>query len=157
MQAAAVHVRAAGRADQDPEPGRRHEHEWQVWEDVPLPDDKVLIPGVMETTSNYIEHPELVAQRVERYAKVVGRERVLAERDCGFGSLVGMRATAPSIAWAKLETMAEGARLASSRLRRHALACGRRRPRVSWAGQRFEPLLQSSASQFLASELAGGR
>lgn len=94
----------------------RHEHEWQVWEDVPLPEDKVLIPGVVDTTNNYIEHPELVAQRLERYAKVVGRERVLAGSDCGFGTLVGMRATVPSIAWAKLETMAEGARLASSRL-----------------------------------------
>jgi 5-methyltetrahydropteroyltriglutamate--homocysteine methyltransferase len=94
----------------------RHEHEWQVWEDVELPEDKVLIPGVVDTTNNYIEHPELVAQRIERYAKVVGRERVLAGSDCGFGTLVGMRATVPSIAWAKLETMAEGARLASARL-----------------------------------------
>lgn len=94
----------------------RHEHEWQVWEDVPLPEDKVLIPGVVDTTNNYIEHPELVAQRLERYAKVVGRERVLAGSDCGFATLVGMRATVPSIAWAKLETMAEGARLASARL-----------------------------------------
>lgn len=94
----------------------RHEHEWQVWEDVKLPDDKVLIPGVVDTTNNYLEHPELIAQRIERYAKVVGRERVLAGTDCGFATMVGMRATAPSVAWAKLEMMAEGARIASSRL-----------------------------------------
>jgi 5-methyltetrahydropteroyltriglutamate--homocysteine methyltransferase len=94
----------------------RHEHEWQVWEDVTLPDDKVLVPGVVDTTNNYIEHPELVAQRLERYAKVVGRERVMAGTDCGFATFVGMRNTVPTVAWAKLETMAEGARIASSRL-----------------------------------------
>lgn len=94
----------------------RHDHEWKIWEDVELPDDKVLVPGVVDTTNNYIEHPELIAQRIERYASVVGRERVLAGSDCGFATLVGMRATAPTIAWKKLEAMAEGARIASSRL-----------------------------------------
>jgi 5-methyltetrahydropteroyltriglutamate--homocysteine methyltransferase len=94
----------------------RHEHEWAVWDEVALPEDKVLVPGVVDTTNNYIEHPELIAQRLERYASVVGRERVIAGSDCGFATLVGMRATAPSIAWRKLEAMAEGARIASARL-----------------------------------------
>jgi 5-methyltetrahydropteroyltriglutamate--homocysteine methyltransferase len=94
----------------------RHEHEWQVFEDVPLPDGKVLMPGVIDSTNNYIEHPELVAQRLVRYANVVGRENVIAATDCGFGTLVGMRATVPSVAWAKLETMAKGAELASRQL-----------------------------------------
>lgn len=94
----------------------RHDHEWKIWEEVWLPDDKVLVPGVVDVTNNYIEHPELIAQRIERYASVVGRERVIAGSDCGFATLVGLRATAPSIAWKKLESMAEGARIASSRL-----------------------------------------
>ena len=94
----------------------RHDHEWKVWEEVSLPEEKVLMPGVVDTTNNYIEHPELIAQRIERYASVVGRERVIAGSDCGFATLVGMRATAPTIAWKKLESMAEGARIASSRL-----------------------------------------
>ena len=94
----------------------RHEHEWQVFERVPLPEGKVLVPGVIDSTNNYIEHPELVAQRLVRYAGVVGRENVIAGTDCGFGTLVGMRATAPSVAWAKLETMARGAELATREL-----------------------------------------
>lgn len=94
----------------------RHEHEWQVFEQVRLPEGKVLVPGVIDSTNNYIEHPELVAQRLVRYANVVGRENVIAGTDCGFGTLVGMRATAPSVAWAKLETLATGARLASQQL-----------------------------------------
>jgi 5-methyltetrahydropteroyltriglutamate--homocysteine methyltransferase len=94
----------------------RHEHEWQVFERVPLPEGKVLVPGVIDSTNNYIEHPELVAQRLLRYAGVAGRENVIAGTDCGFGTLVGMRATAPSVAWAKLETMARGAELATREL-----------------------------------------
>jgi 5-methyltetrahydropteroyltriglutamate--homocysteine methyltransferase len=94
----------------------RHEHEWQVFEHVPFPAGKVLMPGVIDSTNNYIEHPELVAQRLVRYASVVGKENVIAGTDCGFGTLVGMRATAPSVAWAKLETMAKGAELASRQL-----------------------------------------
>jgi 5-methyltetrahydropteroyltriglutamate--homocysteine methyltransferase len=112
--ATALNISASGLLVEAANP--RHEHEWQVWEDVPLPDDKVLIPGVIDTTNNYIEHPELVAQRIERYARVVGRERVLAGTDCGFGTFVGLRQTVPTVAWAKLETMAQGARIASSRL-----------------------------------------
>ena len=94
----------------------RHEHEWQVFERVQLPKGKVLMPGVIDSTNNYIEHPELVAQRLVRYAGVVGRENVIAGTDCGFGTLVGMRATVPSVAWAKLETMARGAELATREL-----------------------------------------
>jgi 5-methyltetrahydropteroyltriglutamate--homocysteine methyltransferase len=94
----------------------RHEHEWQVFEQVPLPEGKVLMPGVIDSTNNYIEHPELVAQRLVRYANVVGKENVIAATDCGFGTLVGMRATVPSVAWAKLETMVKGAHLASEQL-----------------------------------------
>jgi 5-methyltetrahydropteroyltriglutamate--homocysteine methyltransferase len=94
----------------------RHEHEWQVFEDLSLPNGKILMPGVIDSTNNYIEHPELVAQRLVRYANVVGKENVMAASDCGFGTLVGMRATAPSVAWAKMETMARGAELATREL-----------------------------------------
>jgi 5-methyltetrahydropteroyltriglutamate--homocysteine methyltransferase len=90
----------------------RHEHEWQVFEDVKLPDGAVLIPGVIGHYSDYIEHPELVAQRLLRYANLVGRENVIAGVDCGLGNRVGH----PSIGWAKFESMAEGARIASEKL-----------------------------------------
>ncbi|MGH7388001.1 MAG: cobalamin-independent methionine synthase II family protein [Candidatus Rokuibacteriota bacterium] len=99
----------------------RHEHEWAVFEDVKLPDDKILIPGVLDSTTNFIEHPELVAQRIVRYAGVVGRERVIAGTDCGFGTFARANPQVePEIAWAKLRAMAEGARLASARLWRTA-------------------------------------
>jgi 5-methyltetrahydropteroyltriglutamate--homocysteine methyltransferase len=94
----------------------RHEHEWTVFEQIPLPADKVLIPGVIDTCTNYIEHPETVAQRIERYARVVGRERVIAGIDCGFATIAGRSAVVPDVAYAKLASLAEGARLASSRL-----------------------------------------
>jgi 5-methyltetrahydropteroyltriglutamate--homocysteine methyltransferase len=94
----------------------RHEHEWAVFRDVKLPDGKVVIPGVIDSTTNFIEHPELVAQRIERYAGVVGRENVIAGVDCGFATFVGAPTVVPSIAWAKLEALAEGARIASARL-----------------------------------------
>jgi 5-methyltetrahydropteroyltriglutamate--homocysteine methyltransferase len=94
----------------------RHAHEWTVFEDVALPDGKVLIPGVLDTTTNYIEHPELVAQRIVRYARLVGRESVIAGTDCGFASFAGSSAVDPAIVWAKLEAMAEGAALASREL-----------------------------------------
>jgi 5-methyltetrahydropteroyltriglutamate--homocysteine methyltransferase len=94
----------------------RHEHEWTVFERMPLPDDKVLIPGVIDTCTTYIEHPETVAQRIERYARVVGRERVIAGTDCGFGTMAGRSAVVADVAYAKLASLAEGARLASSRL-----------------------------------------
>ena len=94
----------------------RHEHEWAVFEDVKLPDGKVLIPGVIDSTNNYIEHPELIAQRIARYAKLVGRENVLAGTDCGFGTFVGLSAVDPRITWAKFEAMADGSKLASQEL-----------------------------------------
>ena len=94
----------------------RHAHEWQLFETVGVPDDKVLCPGVIEPQSNYIEHPELVAQRIERYARLVGPERVMAGVDCGFSIHVGMQGIDPDVAWAKLSSLAEGARIASDRL-----------------------------------------
>jgi 5-methyltetrahydropteroyltriglutamate--homocysteine methyltransferase len=94
----------------------RHAHEWQVWRDVRIPDEKVLVPGVIESCSNYIEHPELIAERIERFAAIVGRERVLAGSDCGFSTFAGYPPVDPQITWAKLQALAEGARLASERL-----------------------------------------
>jgi 5-methyltetrahydropteroyltriglutamate--homocysteine methyltransferase len=95
----------------------RHAHEWTVWRDARVPDDKVLIPGVVDTCTNYIEHPELVAQRICQFADIVGRERVLAGTDCGFATFVGHTGRVdPDIAFRKLASLAEGARLASDRL-----------------------------------------
>ena len=91
----------------------RHAHEWKLFERVKLPKGKVLIPGVLESKTNYVEHPELVAQRIGRYARLVGRENVIAGTDCGFGTWVGQAAVDPGVVWAKLASMAEGARLAS--------------------------------------------
>jgi 5-methyltetrahydropteroyltriglutamate--homocysteine methyltransferase len=92
----------------------RHAHEWRVFEDTPVPDGKVLIPGVIESKTNYLEHPELVAQRIGRYAALVGRENVIAGVDCGFGTWVGQAAVDPGVVWKKLESLAEGARIASA-------------------------------------------
>jgi len=94
----------------------RHEHEWKIFEEVRLPAGKTLIPGVIDTCSTYIEHPEVVAQRLVRFARVVGRENVIAGTDCGFGTFVGASVLAPSVAWAKLQSLADGARLASREL-----------------------------------------
>ena len=91
----------------------RHAHEWTVFEEVKLPAGKVLIPGVLESKTNFIEHPELIAQRIARYAKLVGRENVIAGSDCGYGTWVGQAAVDPAVVWAKLASMAEGARLAT--------------------------------------------
>jgi 5-methyltetrahydropteroyltriglutamate--homocysteine methyltransferase len=93
-----------------------HAHEWRVFEDVKLPGGKYVIPGVLDTTTNIIEHPEVVAQRLARYAGVVGKENVMAGTDCGFGTGAGMSAVVPSVVWAKLQAMAEGAALASKEL-----------------------------------------
>jgi 5-methyltetrahydropteroyltriglutamate--homocysteine methyltransferase len=89
----------------------RHEHEWKVWEEVKLPDDKLILPGVVSHATNVVEHPELVAERILRFANLVGRERVVASTDCGLGGRIH-----PQIAWAKLETLAQGAALASKQL-----------------------------------------
>ena len=94
----------------------RHEHEWTMFEDVKLPDGKVLIPGVLDSTTNYIEHPELVAQRIVRYAQLVGRENIFAGSDCGFATFASYLTIDPAITWAKLRAMADGARLASTQL-----------------------------------------
>lgn len=94
----------------------RHAHEWTLFQNSKVPDDKILCPGVIECQSNYIEHPELVAQRIERYANLVGRERVMAGVDCGFSIHVGMQGIDPEVAWAKLAALAQGAEIATNRL-----------------------------------------
>jgi 5-methyltetrahydropteroyltriglutamate--homocysteine methyltransferase len=93
----------------------RHAHEWKIFEEIKPPEDKVLVPGVIECQSNYIEHPELVAQRIERYANLVGRDNVMAGVDCGFSVHVGTGGVDPDVVWAKLAALSEGARLASRR------------------------------------------
>jgi len=94
----------------------RHEHEWALWREVKLPDDKILIPGVIDTSTNYVEHPELVAERIGRFAGAVGRERVIAGTDCGFGTFAGYGKIDPEIAFKKLKSLVDGAALASKRL-----------------------------------------
>ena len=94
----------------------RHEHEWRIWNEIKLPDDKILIPGVVSHCVYQVEHPELVAERIERFAGVVGRERVIAGTDCGFATSRAGDEVHPDVAWAKLRSLAEGARIASSRL-----------------------------------------
>jgi 5-methyltetrahydropteroyltriglutamate--homocysteine methyltransferase len=94
----------------------RHEHEWKVWQDVKLPDGKVLIPGVISHATNVVEHPELVAERITRLARLVGRDNIIAGTDCGFAQGPFHRRVHPSIMWAKLETLAQGARLATTEL-----------------------------------------
>ena len=91
----------------------RHEHEWEVFDEHTLPDDKIVIPGVIDSTSNFIEHPKLIAQRIGRYASKVGRERVIAGSDCGFATFAERPAVHPDIAWAKLTALVEGAEIAS--------------------------------------------
>jgi 5-methyltetrahydropteroyltriglutamate--homocysteine methyltransferase len=94
----------------------RHAHEWTVFKDLKIPEDKVLIPGILATTTNYIEHPLLVAERIERFAHIVGRERVIAGTDCGFGTFAGFGPVEPDIAYLKLQSLAQGAQIASRRL-----------------------------------------
>jgi len=94
----------------------RHAHEWAVFRDVKIPEGKVLIPGLLATTTNYIEHPQLVAERIERFAQIVGRERVMAGSDCGFGTFAGFGPVEPDIAYLKLRSLVEGAQIASRRL-----------------------------------------
>jgi 5-methyltetrahydropteroyltriglutamate--homocysteine methyltransferase len=107
-------IRAGGYSFEAANP--RHEHEWQVWQTVTLPPEKVLIPGVVSHCITLVEHPELVAQRIARYAEVVGRERVLASNDCGFATAGAGDEVHPDVAWAKMAALVEGARLASQRL-----------------------------------------
>ena len=93
----------------------RHAHEWTVFEErkSDIPDDKILIPGVVDTTTNFVEHPKLVAQRLEKFVSIVGHERVIAGSDCGFGTFAGYGAVDPEIAYAKLKALSEGAKLVS--------------------------------------------
>jgi len=95
----------------------RHGHEWKVWQDVKLPEGKIIIPGVIDSTSNFVEHPELVADRIVQYAQIVGRDNVIAGADCGFGTFAGRVQVDTKIVWMKLASLAEGARLASKQLR----------------------------------------
>ena len=94
----------------------RHEHEWAVWRDASIPEDKQLAPGLIDTCSNYLEHPELIAQRIERFAAIVGKDRVIASTDCGFGTFAGYGKIDPAVAWKKLAALREGADLADARL-----------------------------------------
>jgi 5-methyltetrahydropteroyltriglutamate--homocysteine methyltransferase len=94
----------------------RHEHEWKVWKNVKLPDGKILIPGVISHSTILVEHPELVADRIVRYAEIVGRENVIAGSDCGFATFAGSKEVHPSIVWAKLKALSDGARIASKQL-----------------------------------------
>jgi 5-methyltetrahydropteroyltriglutamate--homocysteine methyltransferase len=94
----------------------RHGHEWEVWKRIKLPDDRAIMPGVIDSLTNFVEHPELVAQRICQYASVVGRERVIAAVDCGFETFIGTGRIDPTIVFAKLESLVQGARIASARL-----------------------------------------
>lgn len=94
----------------------RHEHEWKVWRDARIPEEKVLVPGLIDSCSNYVEHPELVAQRIEVFAGIVGVDRVIAGTDCGFGTFAGYGKIDPAVTWKKLKALREGADIAAARL-----------------------------------------
>ena len=94
----------------------RHAHEWAIWPEARLPEDKILVPGLLTSTSNYVEHPELVAQRLLQFADIVGRDRVMAGTDCGFGTFAGIGKMDAEISWRKLAALVEGTRRASDRL-----------------------------------------
>jgi len=96
----------------------RHEHEWTVWRDAAIPDDKILAPGLIDTCSNYVEHEELIAQRLARYIAIVGHDRVVASTDCGFGTFAGYGKIDPDVAWKKLNALSQGAALAAARAAR---------------------------------------
>ncbi|MBO0739192.1 MAG: cobalamin-independent methionine synthase II family protein [Alphaproteobacteria bacterium] len=114
--AVALKARPAGLSFEAANP--RHAHEWEDLRSARIPDDKILIPGVIDSTTNFVEHPRLIAQRICQYADIVGRERVIAGADCGFATFAFVdNAVAPSVVWAKLAALAEGARIATSRLR----------------------------------------
>ena len=115
----------------------RHAHEWALFETVKLPDGKLLIPGVIESKSNFIEHPELIAQRIGRYANLVGRENVMAGSDCGFGTWVGQAAVDPDVVWAKMAAMAEGARIRVARVLEGVIRAALAKPTRMASGSPF--------------------
>jgi 5-methyltetrahydropteroyltriglutamate--homocysteine methyltransferase len=100
----------------------RHQHDWNYFAEMLaiIPENKILIPGVIDSTTNFVEHPRVVAERIERFAGIIGRDRVQAGTDCGFSTFAGFGAVDPDIVWAKLKTLAEGAAIASDRLWRAA-------------------------------------
>ena len=118
VKIADIVLRAKARAISLEAANPRHEHEWAVWKKRPLPDDKILLPGVIDTSTNYVEHPDLVAERIVRLANVVGRERVIASTDCGFGTSAGHGKIEPGVAFLKLGALAEGAARATKQLGR---------------------------------------
>ncbi len=95
----------------------RHDHEWAVWAETKIPDHKILAPGLIDTCTNYVEHPELIAQRIERFAAIVGKERVIASTDCGFGTFAGYGKIDPAVTWKKLQCLRQGADIADRRIR----------------------------------------
>ena len=109
-----LRVRVGGYSLEQANP--RHEHEWEVWRDVELPEDRVLLPGLISHATNVLEHPELVAQRIVRLAELVGRERVIASTDCGFAQTPYLSRVHPQIMWAKLQALSDGAAIASAKL-----------------------------------------
>jgi 5-methyltetrahydropteroyltriglutamate--homocysteine methyltransferase len=112
----AIVLRAKPRAILFEAANPRHQHEWAVWREATIPEDKILVPGLLEPGSSYVEHPELVAQRIARFAEIVGRERVMAGTDCGFGTFAGMGKLEPEMVYKKLRSLVEGAAIASARL-----------------------------------------
>ncbi|HEV8016567.1 MAG TPA: cobalamin-independent methionine synthase II family protein [Stellaceae bacterium] len=125
----------------------RHEHEWSLWRELKLPGDKLLIAGVIDTSTNYVEHTELIAQRLERFAAIVGRERVIAGTDCGFGTFAGYGKIDPAIAFKKLAAMVEGAALASKRLWRKKKAAKRVAARAKPARKKAAPKRRAKVKQ----------
>ena len=122
-----------------------HEHEWEIWKTVKLPDNKVLIPGVIDSTCNYIEHPELVSQRIVRFAGLVGREQVMAGTDCGFGTFAGFGKVHPTICWQKMRSLAEGARRASEKL--WARPAKKKRPAAKAVKKKAAPAKKKTAAK----------
>jgi 5-methyltetrahydropteroyltriglutamate--homocysteine methyltransferase len=115
----------------------RHEHEWKIWGSAKLPKDKVLIPGVISHSTVLVEHPELIAERIGRFASLVGKERVIAGSDCGFATFAGSKEVHPSIVWAKLAALVEGARIASRALwRKGGMRPTKAKTRVGRPGKR---------------------
>ena len=136
----------------------RHDHEWRVWENVSLPKGKSLIPGVISHTTVLVEHPELVADRLVKYASVVGRENVIAGSDCGFATFAGSREIHPSIAWAKLGAMVAGAKLATEQLwgaRRASAAAARKKPAARRPARKAAPARRAAPARKKARRKAG--